>query len=1020
MKTFTGACFPSCCLAVRGGRSGHDSGSSRILPRLPGIAALVILSALRASPAADPGQQNPATAALAANQPMGEARGIFPGRVVWVHDPNAVNQSCVVNAVGHAWYLPENNNQTVIDALVSTALRDLTGQTNDSAAWAALFQFHNAAVGKGAVNYVRGEKIFIKINATSAWSGNFDATDLTPNSDPTSPYSFVTETSVGPVLSVLRQLVYVVGADQADIYVGDPLKHIYKHLYDAWHGEFPNVHYLDNSNAYISLGREPVVPSTTAIIYYSDRGTVLTDPYNNNAPVLTDYFYTILQDADYIINIPMLKGHKRAGMTMFAKDHFGSQTQVDASHLHNGLVAPAEMENGVTRGTYGLYRVQVDLMGHSMTGKKNLVFLMDALWATDFELDIPLKWQMPPFNSAYSASVFASLDPVAIESVGYDFLRSEFTANRVPAAGTFVQMPAVDDYLHQAADPANWPAGIVYDPDNTGTPIVSLGTHEHWNNATDRQYSRNLSPAGTGIELVQTAETIGVDAVAPETVVAGGNASFTATATGMATLKYLWQREAAGSSTWSDLGDDATYTGTATGTLTVIDATAGMNGDQFRCVVSNGINPDASSNAATLTVIPDATFVQQLFLEVLGRDADPGALASFGAALAAGRTPASVLGDLLGSPEYALRQIEPVIRLYYAALVRMPDVDGLGNWSNALHAGAFTLAQVADQFVASAEFQLRYGSMDNTQFVQQLYLNVLGREADTGGLKDWVDLLNGGASRGTVLVGFSESDEFKADIANQVEIVRLYFLLLNRMPSATELQSWIGFLKGYGQTDTLFAQAYPAGLSDPDCVQAVFQGFLRRDADAGALNAFASAMVAGTVTHGSLVETVMDSPEFNSFVAPVSRLYVAALLRVPDQPGLNNWVNYLRAGATLQSMADQFAASAEFTNRYGAMNDTQYVTALYENILGREPDTAGLEDWTSQLSNGTATRSQILIGFAQSPEAIALLAPTMRTFLHYFTFLNAAPSQQNLDYWRTYLTTLDDQARQALLMAPKG
>ena len=71
---------------------------------------------------------------------------------------------------------------------------------------------------------------------------------------------------------MLRQLVNVVGVAQNDIYVGDPLKHIYKHLYEVWHGEFPNVHYLDNSG-YANLGREAVIPSTTAAIYYSDQGT---------------------------------------------------------------------------------------------------------------------------------------------------------------------------------------------------------------------------------------------------------------------------------------------------------------------------------------------------------------------------------------------------------------------------------------------------------------------------------------------------------------------------------------------------------------------------------------------------------------------------------------------------------------------------------------------------------------------------------------------------------------------------
>jgi len=194
---------------------------------------------------------------------------------------------------------------------------------------------------------------------------------------------------------------------------------------------------------------------------------------------------------------------------MFAKNHFGSHTRGDASHLHNGLMAPWEMENGVSRSGYGLYRVQVDLMSHALLGKKNLIYIMDALWATDYELDQPIKWEMPPFNTAYMSSMFVSLDPVAIESVGYDFLRSEFTVAR--GAGTYVQMNGVDDYLHQAADSLNWPSGIKYDPDSTGVHVASLGVHEHWNNATDKQYTRNLNPAtGTGIELIETEQTTGV------------------------------------------------------------------------------------------------------------------------------------------------------------------------------------------------------------------------------------------------------------------------------------------------------------------------------------------------------------------------------------------------------------------------------------------------------------------------------------------------------------------------------
>jgi hypothetical protein len=314
----------------------------------------------------------------------------------------------------------------------------------------------------------------------------------------------MSETSPQIVLAVLRQLVNVVGVPQNKIYVGDPMKHIYKHCYEMWHNEFLNVHYMDYN--YTTLGRERFTASTTAKIYYSDRGAKLrtgnfSDAYAGS-PVTEDYLYTIFDEAEYILNIPMLKGHRRAGVTMFAKNHFGSNTRSSAVHLHCGLPAPNQMENGVTEPGYGKYRVTVDLMGHELTSEKNLLYLMDALWSCDQENSYPKKFHMPPFDNDWMSSIFLSLDPVGIESVGYDFLRSEFTSSRPSGdgAGTYVQMDGVDDYLHQAASSSNWPAGIQYDPENDGTVIGSLGTHEHWNNAIDKEYSRNLG-TGEGIEL---------------------------------------------------------------------------------------------------------------------------------------------------------------------------------------------------------------------------------------------------------------------------------------------------------------------------------------------------------------------------------------------------------------------------------------------------------------------------------------------------------------------------------------
>ncbi len=86
-----------------------------------------------------------------------------------------------------------------------------------------------------------------------------------------------------------------------------------------------------------------------------------------------------------------------------------------------------------------------------------------------------------------------SQDPVAIDSVAFDFLKEELTMYGV-----------VDIYLHEAALADDPPSGVFYDPEGDGTGLESLGVHEHWNNPVDKQYSRNLG-LDVGIELVSSA-----------------------------------------------------------------------------------------------------------------------------------------------------------------------------------------------------------------------------------------------------------------------------------------------------------------------------------------------------------------------------------------------------------------------------------------------------------------------------------------------------------------------------------
>ena len=104
------------------------------------------------------------------------------------------------------------------------------------------------------------------------------------------------------------------------------------------------------------------------------------------------------------------------------------------------------------------------------------------------------------------------------------------------------------------------------------------------------------------------------------------------------------------------------------------------------------------------------------------------------------------------------------LRLYDSVFGRIADAPGLEFWSGHLRSG-WSLDYVADLFIASAEFQLRYAAPDDPTFVGLLYRNVLEREGEPAGLSAWTWLLATGAlDRSDVVVGFSESEEHKLQV----------------------------------------------------------------------------------------------------------------------------------------------------------------------------------------------------------------------------------------------------------------
>lgn len=109
------------------------------------------------------------------------------------------------------------------------------------------------------------------------------------------------------------------------------------------------------------------------------------------------------------------------------------------------------------------------------------------------------------------------------------------------------------------------------------------------------QMNLTFTPAGTLSAPSITTHPTGVG------VGLGGTAIFTATASGTPTPALRWQRQTPGSGTWADLFDSGTYSGTATSTLTITNATLAMNGDKFRMTATNS-SGTVSTNSATLGV----------------------------------------------------------------------------------------------------------------------------------------------------------------------------------------------------------------------------------------------------------------------------------------------------------------------------------------------------------------------------------------------------------------------------------
>jgi uncharacterized delta-60 repeat protein len=161
------------------------------------------------------------------------------------------------------------------------------------------------------------------------------------------------------------------------------------------------------------------------------------------------------------------------------------------------------------------------------------------------------------------------------------------------------------------------------------------------------------------------------------------------------------------------------------------------------------------------------------------------------------------------------------------------------------------------------------------------------------------------------------------------------------------------------------------GTGTSGAALARYQGFPSRLADA-----------AGAFAH---------SPEHS--IQFVAGAYQRFLKRAPDALGLNFWVGQLQAGAYADEQVEAyFLSSQEYLAAHGGTGQG-WISALYQDLLGRTPTPAEVQSWVNVLLTG-GSPFEIAYGFAASREREA-----QRVRANYQTYLGRDATQAEVDLW---------------------
>lgn len=430
------------------------------------------------------------------NVPLGVARGIYPGRVVWARDPGAAHWNGDIQSKTDQWWMDASTDQPRVDGMLSNTLRKLTGASNDDQAWKTIFTYYNRrARGLVKTGYRPGEIVAVKVNLNnSAVKGPGNVVNVSPQM----------------ALAMVRQLVNHAHVPAANIIIYDAKRDIYPGLLTKVWGEYKEVRFVQSDPP------NSVQPKNVA---YGDYHGLEAAQWVEGVSYSANTYHDAkliprqIMDATYLVNVALLKAHSypyaaaeggdegQTAVTMTGKNNFGSIK--GTPELHEAI-------NTNQQGTAHAYSPIVDLSASPNLGAKTILYVLDGLYCARRHQSYPLHFPNAPFNNRvepyantdWPSSILASLDGVALDSVGLDILLSQTKNNMDENQHPRIMIREnADDYLQEEALAEQPPSGTPYR--QNGKPVASLGVTEHWDNDNDRQYSRNRDPKkGRGIELI--------------------------------------------------------------------------------------------------------------------------------------------------------------------------------------------------------------------------------------------------------------------------------------------------------------------------------------------------------------------------------------------------------------------------------------------------------------------------------------------------------------------------------------